>query len=388
MRDLRQTARQADKDVNKGPQAMLDRLKKHFDGRVVIVTGHTGFKGSWLSLWLMELGARVIGISEAVPTSPSNFESLKLSGLLQDVRCDVRNYEALSEKILESQPDYVFHLAAQPIVVTSFQNPLLTVQTNVLGTSNLLMGLRQLDKKCACVLITSDKCYENQEWEFGYRENDRLGGSDPYSMSKACAEMVIKSFCDSYFSSSSNIRLGVARAGNVIGGGDWAPNRIVPDAMRSILDGCQLSIRNPDSTRPWQHVLEPLSGYLCLAISLIENTKLHGQAFNFGPTESGERSVATLLSAIKIRWPEMSWKVEQMHAGREAGLLKLNCDKAAYWLGWQPVYNFNTCLDHTVSWYQAYADDPSNYLYLRQIATSQIHDYCLKASELSLGWSE
>ena len=261
-----------------------------FHNRTVLVTGHTGFKGSWLSAWLQHLGANVTGVALNPPSKPSHFEAAALEELVDDKQIDIREQEALQSIVLDTQPDFVFHLAAQSLVRLSYVNPLETYQTNVFGTLNLLEALRSLEKPCVAVLITSDKCYDNVEWIWGYRETDRLGGLDPYSASKGATELMISSHVRSFFPFDSSVRIGIGRAGNVVGGGDWADNRIVPDCMRAWSRGENVTLRNPRSTRPWQHVLEPLSGYLTLASALYENPQLHGEPFNFGPPADRSKS--------------------------------------------------------------------------------------------------
>ena len=263
----------------------MNGLGQFFTGKVVLITGHTGFKGSWLSLWLTYLGAKVVGVSKDIPTRPSNFIVSSVSTKTDDRRIDILNAEAIEKLILEVQPDFVFHLAAQALVRPSYDNPLETLTTNSIGTANVLEALRKLEKEVAVVMITSDKVYDNVEWVWGYRETDRLGGKDPYSASKAMAEIVIRTYVESYFNTEdSNVHIGIARAGNVIGGGDWALDRIVPDCMTAWSQDKVVDIRNPWATRPWQHVLEPLSGYLLLAAHLVLKTNKHGKPYNFGPS--------------------------------------------------------------------------------------------------------
>ena len=249
----------------------------------ILITGHTGFKGSWLSAWLSQLGAKVIGLSDRVPTDPAHY-NFSRGYLDSDLRIDIKDADAVFSTINEIQPDFVFHLAAQPIVLESYKNPLNTFNTNVMGTGNVLDALRRSNHKCTAIMITSDKCYDNVEWTYGYRETDRLGGKDPYSGSKGAAELVIHSYVESFFKKpESNVSIGIGRAGNVIGGGDWAPYRIIPDYVQAWSKSKKPEIRSPFATRPWQHVLEPLSGYLSLATSLINDNDLNGEAFNFGP---------------------------------------------------------------------------------------------------------
>jgi CDP-glucose 4,6-dehydratase len=330
-----------------------------FNGKAVLVTGHTGFKGTWLSTCLSKLGADVIGISADVPTNPSHFEVVKDS-LQIDLRFDICELAKMKNAILEYKPEIIFHLAAQPIVFDSYNNPLNTFKTNVLGTGTVLEALRLANYPCTAVLITSDKCYDNVEWTYGYRENDRLGGKDPYSGSKGATELLIKSFFYSYFNlPSSNVCIGIARAGNVIGGGDWAPYRIVPDCVTAWSRNKLPEIRNPNATRPWQHVLEPLSGYLTLAASLHSQKELNGEAYNFGPPANQNYSVSELIEEMKFHWSLSDWldKSENNSMPKESGLLKLNCDKALHGLGWQPTLNFKETAKWTAEWYKAFYNE-------------------------------
>jgi len=267
-----------------------------FKGKTILITGHTGFKGSWLSMWLAHLGAKIIGVSIDIPSVPSNFSASSIRDVVEDHRIDVRDSKAMKSLVEKVQPDFVFHLAAQALVRPSYENPLETIATNVLGTANVLDALRSLNKKVVAIMITSDKAYDNVEWVWGYRETDRLGGKDPYSASKGMAELAIRTYVESFFNKpNSNVRLGIARAGNVIGGGDWAIDRIVPDCMQAWSSGRVVDIRSPQATRPWQHVLEPLSGYLTLADSLAQSDVKHGEAYNFGPSADVNYPVSELM---------------------------------------------------------------------------------------------
>jgi len=276
-----------------------------YKNKVVLVTGHTGFKGSWLVSWLTLLGARVIGLSLDLPSKPSNFEVAGLRNIVKDYRIDIRDNFAVCRVIRECQPDFVFHLAAKALVRTSYVSPLDTLTTNAIGTANVLEGLRHLNKKAVAIMITSDKVYDNVEWEYSYRESDRLGGSDPYSASKGAAELTIKSFIYSFFPMDGLVRIGIGRAGNVIGGGDWALDRIVPDCVRAWSVGEAALLRNPIATRPWQHVLEPLSGYLALANELYDRPDLHGQPFNFGPPANQNHTVLELVQVMSRHWDKV-----------------------------------------------------------------------------------
>ena len=360
-----------------------------FQGKKVIITGHTGFKGSWLSIWLNHLGANVVGISVDVPTTPSHFESAKLSDFLSDLRSDIRNYTQISEIFEKEQPDFVFHLAAQPLVRLSYSDPVATWEVNTMGTICVLEALRKLDSKnCTAIFITSDKCYDNVEWEWGYKETDSLGGPDPYSASKGATEIAIKSYVKSYFPKEGNIRIGIGRAGNVIGGGDWALDRIVPDCVKSAYMGKAVEIRNPASTRPWQHVLEPLSGYINLAALLFESNALHGEPFNFGPSSLNNYSVGELADKMNTYWAKIKWDdVSQKYGGPyESSLLKLNCDKALYHMKWRAIWDFDETVFETVSWYKKYYEESKSNII--EYSISQIDKYTAKANLLNIKWAK
>ena len=327
-----------------------------FHNSKVLITGHTGFKGSWLSAWLKKLGADVIGVSKGIPSVPAHFDIIQKSNSILSYDIDIRLNEEINSLICNSKPDFIFHLAAQSIVSKSYDNPLETWSTNTMGTANILNSLRNLNKECIAVIITSDKCYENKEWFWGYRETDELGGSDPYSASKGSAELVFKSFYKSYFSNKdSKIRLASARAGNVIGGGDWGSSRLVPDAVRSWSKNQSVELRSPNSTRPWQHVLEPLSGYLWLAAMLKNNSALNGESFNFGPTLDSDFPVQTLIKKISTFWPDSKYFLKKQSPDLvEANLLKLSCEKATNLLKWNSVLNFSEMCEFTANWYRCY----------------------------------
>ena len=323
----------------------------------VLVTGHTGFKGSWLALWLLKLGASVVGISKDIPTNPSNFEILKLEKEINHYIEDIRNLDKLKKIFSLEKPDIIFHLAAQPIVSKSYQKPVETITTNVIGTANILECLRDIDYNCTAIVITSDKCYDNVEWYWGYRENDRLGGKDIYSGSKGAAELIIKSYLHSFLKFKKNIKIGITRAGNVIGGGDWAEDRIIPDCIRAWSKNKKVKIRNPASTRPWQYVLEPLSGYLTLAQKLEDNENLNGEAFNFGPFSQDIVTVKKLINDIAKYWnlrSDEAFEIETNTAFKEASLLKLNCDKALHYLKWSPTLKYDEMVKFTAEWYLDY----------------------------------
>ena len=358
-----------------------------FGNKKVLLTGHTGFKGSWLSAWLHLLGAELYGISlEKPPSQPSHFGAAGFSKFVKEYFIDIRNAKELSECVNEIKPDFVFHLAAQALVKKSYDYPMETYHINALGTLNLLESLRLVKNKCAVILITSDKCYSNLEWVWGYRENDAIGGPDPYSASKGAAELVIRSHVKSFFPLNGNVHIAVARAGNVIGGGDWAKDRIVPDCVRSWNNNETLQIRNPKFTRPWQHVLEPLSGYLTLAKRLHDQRELHGEPFNFGPPAHQNHSVQELVQAMseywnKVRWEKISENVEDPY---ESGLLKLNCDKALHHLHWQAVLSFQDTVRMTAEWYKSYYENSSM---IRDVTFSQIKEYKAIAQEKGLRWA-
>lgn len=327
-----------------------------YRGRRVLVTGHTGFKGSWLTRWLLDLGAEVTGVALAPDTSPSLFQLLKLHDHIQHHELDVRDAERLRLVVQEARPEIVFHLAAQALVRLSYQEPKATWDVNVGGTVNLLEALRQMGGVRACVVVTSDKCYENREQVWGYRECDPMGGHDPYSSSKGATELAVASWRRSFFKGPADTHLATARAGNVIGGGDWSSDRIVVDLVRSIASGRPLVLRNPDATRPWQHVLEPLSGYLTLAEHLFrENGHELAGGWNFGPAEGNTVTVGTLARALVEAWGAGEIQVNQdPRQPHEAGLLKLDCSQARSQLGWQGVWNFEETVRQTVGWYHGF----------------------------------
>ncbi|ASY63461.1 CDP-glucose 4,6-dehydratase-like protein [Sinorhizobium sojae CCBAU 05684] len=329
-------------------------MKGFWRDKRVLLTGHTGFKGSWLALWLSHLGAKVYGCALEPHTSPSLFRQLGLERDLDHIVCDIRDGDAVAACVRHAVPDVVLHLAAQPIVRRSYREPLRTWQTNVIGTANLLESLRSHDQRCAAVIVTSDKVYENREWFYGYRETDTLGGHDPYSTSKAAAELAVATWRNAVFGAESPVKLASARAGNVIGGGDWAEDRLIPDIARSLAAGETISIRNSASVRPWQHVLESLSGYLLLAQRLYEeDTPGLDTSFNFGPEPSGISDVETVLKEALRHWPG-EWQSEpQPRAVHEAAHLSLSIDKARTLLGWSPRWDMAEAVRQTMTWYRA-----------------------------------
>jgi len=356
--------------------------------KIVLITGHTGFKGGWLSMWLTHLGAKVVGASLSEVSEKSNFKASKISNIIDDRRIDIRDSDAVRLLVEEIQPDFVFHLAAQALVRPSYANPIETITTNTIGTVNVLDALRVLDKKVVAVMITSDKAYDNIEWVWGYRETDRLGGKDPYSASKGMAELAIRAYVASFFGSKDlNVRIGIARAGNVIGGGDWAVDRIIPDCVKAWSNGKTVDIRSPNATRPWQHVLEPLGGYLCLAESLYSNDKYHGEAYNFGPAADQDYPVSELINEMskywnQVRWNDVSKNKEHVH---EAGLLKLNCDKALFNLKWHPVLKFEETVKNTIEWYKEYYENQNQSMY--NFTIDQIGSYEKSARLKKLYWT-
>lgn len=337
-------------------------VAEYFKGRRVLVTGHTGFKGSWLTRWLVELGAEVTGFSHEIPTKPALFELLGCEGICKHVIGDIRNLGEIEKVIREGAFDVVFHLAAQALVRPSYTDPISTIATNILGTGHVLEAVRQAGRPCNIVAITSDKCYKNEGSLWGFRETDPMGGYDPYSMSKGAAELVIDSWRRSYFSTpDSPIRLASARAGNVIGGGDWAKDRIVPDCVSSLIAGEAIKVRNPFATRPWQHVVEPLGGYLLLAARMADQgasaeTVPVDQGWNFGPLATDTRSVQNLVECLLSHWGSGSWIDASVPAAlEEAKTLSLNCEKAATLLQWHPIWNFERAVAETVRWYKVFA---------------------------------
>ena len=366
---------------------MTNPFADTYSGKRVLVTGHTGFKGSWLALWLHHLGADVTGYSDEVPASPSVFELLGLETRIGHYLGDVRDRSRLADVLDEVRPDMVFHLAAQALVLQSHLDPVGTFETNTMGMVNLLECIRERPWIEVGVLVTSDKAYRNEEWEWGYRETDHLGGHDPYSGSKSCAELVAHSYHHSFLRDSPT-RTATARAGNVIGGGDWAADRIVPDCIRAWSAEETVSVRRPGSTRPWQHVLEPLSGYLWLGARMWDDREdLDGEAFNFGPGAQQDMTVADLLEAMAERWPGADWQVtaEKADIGREAMLLRLSCDKALRRLDWHAVMQFPSTVALTIDWYRAWQDAQVD---LHDFTIEQIEQYTELARAAGVAWSD
>jgi CDP-glucose 4,6-dehydratase len=355
-------------------------LRKTYTGKRVFITGHTGFKGSWLSLWLTTLGAEVYGYALDPPTSPSLFKLLKLEKELHHQVADVRDKEKLTKAIARIKPDIIFHLAAQAVVRESYETPFETIETNVTGTMNVMEAVRNSGIATAMVMITSDKCYENKEWLYGYRENDSLGGYDPYSASKAAAEVLISCWRNSFFHperlNEHGVRLASARAGNVIGGGDWTRDHILTDCIRALQNHEPIRIRNPYATRPWQHALDPLSGYLQLGAKLLESgedVSRYCEAFNFGPQGTSNKSVLELVHKIIACWGDGTWIVSQPEKiYHESSLLNLSIDKSRAVLGWSPQWNFEKAVVNTVAWYKALQNEPSGIL---PFTIGQVQEY-------------
>ncbi|NCB38071.1 MAG: CDP-glucose 4,6-dehydratase [Erysipelotrichia bacterium] len=345
-----------------------------YRGKRVLVTGHSGFKGSWLSLWLSSMGADVHGISLPPEYSPSHFSLLALD--MQSHWLDIRHLETLQQTVARIDPEIIFHLAAQPLVRRSYRDPQTTWQTNLNGTINILESARNCSALKAVICITTDKCYENKEWHWGYRENDALGGHDPYSASKAAAEIAIASYRKAFFSAPQMPLLASARAGNVIGGGDWCEDRIIPDLVRAVSAGKSLEIRSPNATRPWQHVLECLYGYLLLGEKLLEGKTEFAEAWNFGPDASSNCTVAGILNGMKKYWPELAWFTSSANQPHEAGLLHLDSSKARLKLNWKPVWDLEKTLEKTAEWYSNFitAEKILSIQQLKEYQTALGHD--------------
>ena len=366
----------------------MNNLEAIYRGKKVLITGHTGFKGSWLSMWLVKLGAEVIGMSDEIPTSPSNFDASKVFDQIHDYRLDIMDLDAVNNVVSKHSPDFIFHLAAQALVYSAYEDPVRTLTVNSIGTINILEAIRQSNKPIIGVMITSDKAYDNVEWVWGYKESDRLGGKDPYSASKGMAELAIKTYVESYFKNPvDGVRVGIARAGNVIGGGDWAGKRIVPDCMEAWRANKIVDIRSPDATRPWQHVMEPLSGYLALGMELYNASEIHGQAYNFGPPANQDYSVRNLIDEMSLSWNNVRWNdtSKDVNHRHEAGLLKLNCDKALSDLSWLPTMEFQETVKMTVDWYKAFYETGG--AEMQKFTYSQIDEYVNIAEVRGRKWA-
>jgi CDP-glucose 4,6-dehydratase len=344
--------------MDKGLDVMFGGI---YQGKKVLLTGHTGFKGSWLACWLQRLGAEVCGYALPAPTEPSHWNLLQLD--MRSETADIRDFQTLGKVFREFQPEMVFHLAAQPLVRASYRDPVETYSTNVMGTLNVFEACRKTKSVRAVINVTSDKCYENREWERGYREEDAMGGHDPYSASKGCSELLTASYRNSYFNNAAfrethQTLLASCRAGNVIGGGDWAEDRLIPDIMRAVAASKPVEIRNPGATRPWQHVLEPLGGYLLVGQRLLEGKPEYATGWNFGPAEDADLSVREVVECIKRHWSRIDYRLAQVaDAPHEAHLLKLDCAKARAQLGWHPVWNSDATFGKTVGWYREFYEN-------------------------------
>ncbi len=354
-------------------EVVVSSLADAYRGKRVLVTGHTGFKGGWLVAWLRHLGAEVTGFALAAEPGPSMFAAIDVAASCDHVVGDVRDLAAFAAVYDRVQPSYLFHLAAQPLVRLSYSEPIATIATNVMGTANVLEAVRQSGRPCAVVIVTSDKCYDNREWVYGYRETDPMGGHDVYSMSKGACELVVDSYRRSFFGASS-IALASARAGNVIGGGDWARDRLVPDAVRALQKGDAVAVRNPRAVRPWQHVLEPLSGYLMLGERLAQRDLAARSAWNFGPRVEESLAVGPMMDLFTKLWGDGARWVDasEKNAPHEAGLLRLSIDKAVTQLGWAPRWSLEQALSATVTWYKRAEADVST---LRAMTLDQIASY-------------
>ncbi len=352
-----------------------------YQGKTVLVTGHTGFKGSWLALWLKEMGAEVVGYSLSPPTDPNHYELLGLE--IKSVIGDIRDQNRLDQVFGDSKPDIVFHLAAQPLVRLSYQQPDMTFETNVMGTVRVMEACRKTPSVRAVICITSDKCYENREWFWGYRENDPMGGYDPYSASKGCAELAVSAYRNSFFDMDTfgkkhHVLLASARAGNVIGGGDWAKDRLIPDMVSASSENRKVIIRSPDAIRPWQHVLEPLSGYLLIGQKLLEGNRTFAESWNFGPGDDGTLKVGDVVKIAVRHWEKILYEIQSSETVplHEAKLLKLDCSKARFRLGWKNIWNIEKSVEKTVMWYRHFYEN-------RTILTRQnLYEYINDAKHL------
>ena len=365
-------------------------MQKLFSGiykdKTVLVTGHTGFKGSWLVYWLKQMGAKVIGYSLEAPTTPNHIDLLDLD--ITSVIGDIRDLDKLNSVFSEYKPDIVFHLAAQSLVRLSYENPIETYETNVMGTLKVFEACKKASVK-AIVNITSDKAYDNREWIWGYRENDPMGGYDPYSSSKGCADLLANSYRNSYFNvndykKTHNTLLASCRAGNVIGGGDWSKDRLITDIMVSVSQDKKVSIRNPYATRPWQHVLEPLSGYLHIGQKLLEEKVEFGEAWNFGPSDEGSITVEEVVKNVNKHWDKIDYEINQVpNQLHEANLLKLDCSKAHILLKWKDVWNSATTFEKTVKWYKSYYEEKKSIL-----TQDDLKSYVANAKENNIEWAK
>jgi len=364
-------------------EGYMNHLNATYSGKKVLITGNTGFKGTWLSIWLESLGAKLYGLSDAMLESPSIFEECKLDDRFDTAYKKIEDSEFVIKYIKKVKPDFIFHLAAQALVQPSFADPNGTILTNAIGTANILEAARLSEHQMAMVIITSDKVYKNNEWVWGYKESDEFGGEDPYSASKGMAELAINSYFHSYLKHKPNISISIARAGNVIGGGDWAIDRIIPDCIRAWSANNKVNIRNPFATRPWQHVLEPVGGYLHLGSMLTNEAQLNGEAFNFGPPSNQNYSVQSLLEELSIHLDTLSYAKQIGQSKQEAGLLKLNIDKALSLINWEPALNFQETVELTASWYKEFYLNNKN---MYEYSLDQINQYYETAKVKNLNW--
>jgi len=362
-------------------ESVVNKLfDNQYNGRRVLITGHTGFKGSWLALWLAELGADVIGLALPPETTPNHWNLLGID--INQYFRDIRDEQTVARVVAETKPEIIFHLAAQPLVRRSYLAPLETWSINVMGTANLLEACRRTNYTHAIVVVTTDKCYENQEWPWGYRETDKLGGHDPYSASKAATELVVASYRKAYFHKAESPLLATARAGNVIGGGDWSEDRLIPDLVRSIATRTPLEIRSPEATRPWQHVLEALSGYLLLGQNLLQGKRSFADSWNFGPETESNRTVAQILGRLSGYWPELTWQICSYPQPHEASQLYLDSAKAKTKLGWKTIWSLDKTLETTADWYRKHS-------LIGQVESRvQLADYILAAQAIGAEWSK
>jgi len=347
-------------------------MKNFFKGKKVLVTGHTGFKGSWLSIYLSQLKSKIYGISLKPKSKICNFNLSQVEKICKkSLIFDLKNFKKLDKEFKKIEPEIIFHLAAQPLVSVSYNEPSLTWSNNLISTLNLLEIIKNYKKKITLIVITSDKCYENLELKRGYKEEDRLGGKDPYSASKASVEILCRSYFESFFKKKRNIKFATVRAGNVIGGGDWSKDRLIPDIIKSIKYKKTLEIRNPNSTRPWQHVLEPLTGYILLAQKINSNKNLNGESFNFGPNNEKGYTVYNVVKKIKKIFPKLNYKINEDKIFHESNLLKLNCNKSKKLLNWKQLMSFDETINFTSEWYKNYFDKKN----CKEFTNLQIKNY-------------
>jgi len=355
---------------------MKDKIFNIYKGKKVLVTGHTGFKGAWLTFWLYLMGAKILGVSKNVITKPSLYRTLKIKDKIRNKFLDIQDFKKLNKTFLQFKPDFVFHLAAQALVKKSFEDPRETFLTNSIVTLNILHAIKNLKNKCNAVIITSDKCYLNLEQNKGYKETDQIGGIDPYSASKASAEIIIKCYQKSFLQKNTKISFVVARAGNVVGGGDWSDNRLIPDCIKAWTKNRSVNIRNPRSTRPWQHVLEAIGAYLYIGIVLLKNKKLNGEAFNFGPSSKKNFSTREVLKILSSYWPSKS-NISYLKKSKfkESNLLRLNCNKVKKKIGWSSILSFQDTIHLTAEWYETFYFNKKN---IFKISKRQIDNYINK----------